>query len=148
METKKDFRWSAEIHMDPVPKQETQVFYNKYTRKRQGVTPPKTRRAKQTIREEISRQAPKHPFTGPLAIRIIFYQKRPKSVPIRKRKYPWKNTGDWDNFSKLVCDGCNKTVFLDDSQIVEAHVFLRYADDCHPRIIVSVEPLEEDGQKH
>lgn len=137
--------------MDPVPKKETRVFTLGNGRKI-GVTPEVCRNAKITMKRFIERQAPEEPFLDPVAIRIFFILARPKSH-VRKdgnlRKgaplYPTgKNCGDWDNFSKLVCDSLNELVIHDDSQVVEAHVYKRYADNCPPRIIISVEPLEDD----
>lgn len=35
---------------------------------------------------------------------------------------------DWDNISKIVCDGLNLIAYHDDRQIAEAHVFKRYSE--------------------
>jgi Holliday junction resolvase RusA-like endonuclease len=56
---------------------------------------------------------------------VTAYVSRPPSAPKRRRR-PNKRP-DWDNYAKLVCDALNGLAFADDSEIVEAHVFLYYA---------------------
>lgn len=46
---------------------------------------------------------------------------------------------DWDNYGKILCDGCNGIVWVDDSQVVEAKVRKMYSDSA--RAIVQVRTL-------
>lgn len=52
--------------------------------------------------------------------------------------YGTKRKADWDNAHKLWQDALTGIVWLDDSQIVEAHVFKRY-DKERPRIEIELE---------
>jgi len=51
-----------------------------------------------------------------------------------------KRRRDWDNRHKLSMDAMEWTVFYDDSQIEEWHVYKRI-DKANPRIEISVEKL-------
>jgi len=45
------------------------------------------------------------------------------NVGIRIKLYVSGHPGDWDNISKAICDGLNGIAYVDDRQIVEAHVW-------------------------
>tara|TARA_R110000868_G_scaffold99181_3_gene273063 strand:+ start:264 stop:626 length:363 start_codon:yes stop_codon:yes gene_type:complete len=52
-----------------------------------------------------------------------------------------KRISDWDNFHKLSMDACTGLVWVDDSQIQEAHVIKHY-DKENPRIELSIEEYD------
>jgi Holliday junction resolvase RusA-like endonuclease len=61
------------------------------------------------------------PLSGPLAVSIELYVKRPKST---ERGWP---KADIDNFAKAVLDTMNKKVWDDDSQIISIYVTKQWA---------------------
>lgn len=61
------------------------------------------------------------PLSGPLAVSIELYVKRPKTT---ERGWP---KADIDNFAKAVLDTMNKKVWDDDSQIVSIYVTKQWA---------------------
>ena len=65
-------------------------------------------------------------LTGPLSIAITMF-------------FGTKRKADWDNFQKLTMDALTGIVFVDDIQIVEAHVRKEY-DKARPRVEVAVSP--------
>ena len=46
---------------------------------------------------------------------------------------------DWDNVAKSICDAMNGVIYVDDTQIVEAHVTKQYA--AHSEVIVLVQEV-------
>ena len=69
-------------------------------------------------------------FEGPIKMTLKFYMKRPKSVPLKKRKYPTVKP-DLSNMIKTVEDAGNGILYDDDKQIIGLRVSKRYADeDC------------------
>jgi Holliday junction resolvase RusA-like endonuclease len=54
------------------------------------------------------------PFTRPLRMVIDFHLSHLRRV-------------DWDNLSKAISDSCQDIVFVDDCQIVDAHIFKHQA---------------------
>lgn len=54
------------------------------------------------------------------------------------RVYRPQKRGDLDNVLKGLLDGCNGVVWVDDSQIVEMHLF-RFDDAANPRVEMEVE---------
>jgi Holliday junction resolvase RusA-like endonuclease len=83
---------------------------------------------------------------GPLAIRIFVMLPVPRSWPIKKRDAALVGTicpdgrPDWDNFGKIFCDAMNKTLWLDDGQVVRALVIKEYAEN--PGIIAEIYKLD------
>ena len=55
-----------------------------------------------------------------------------KTVPTKKP--------DWENVAKSVCDAFNGVVWLDDSQVTDAHVSKRFSDS--PCVVASVTELD------
>lgn len=81
----------------------------------------------------------KDPIDGPIAVRLNFVIKQPKTG---KRKYP-SCRPDLDNYIKGLLDGCNKLVYLDDGQVVDIIATKRYgAVGC---VIMEVSSLEEEA---
>jgi len=133
-----DYKWNAIIEMDPTPKASVRVRFSPNGRVR-SYLPKKTHKAYEIIGCQVVEQAPLELFTGPLKVRIILFILRPKSV---KTKYPIsKRTGDVDNHSKTILDAITKTamVWHDDSQVVDLDIKKRYADECEPHFIISVD---------
>lgn len=65
---------------------------------------------------------------------------KPVKISIKLfRKYnPTSRTfGDFDNQAKSVCDALNGICYLDDSQIIEAHVF-KFQDKSNSRVEISI----------
>ena len=100
--------------IDPVPKARARIT------KFGAYTPKKTKDFEKYIRQNtICRK-----FDGPLAIDIVFYIKRPKTVI---REYPCVKP-DIDNLFKAVTDALNGMAYNDDSQIVKVTTEKAYAD--------------------
>jgi Holliday junction resolvase RusA-like endonuclease len=132
----KDYRFNYEIDTDPVAKGRA-----RFTSRGHAYTPSKTRVAENTIATKIIKQVDHEPLECALAMRVIFYVNRPKSVSKKKRPLPVAKP-DLSNYIKIIEDALNGIVFKDDSQIVTIQAWKLYADDCEPRIIVSFEPIE------
>ena len=77
------------------------------------------------------------PVSDPLAMRVTFFLKSPKS---RRKWQLWPaKRPDWDNLAKAVTDAMNALVYRDDAQIVDAQVSKRYAaDGDEPHALVTV----------
>lgn len=50
-------------------------------------------------------------------------------------------TMDWDNPCKILGDSMNKIVYFDDSQIVEAHIYLYREEKDDPRVDVEIQTI-------
>ena len=85
------------------------------------------------FKEELGWQARliiKEPLAGAVAIRLKVYRQLP----------PWSlKFGDVDNHLKAVLDSLNGIAFLDDRQVVEAHVSLHRGE---PRLEIELEELK------
>lgn len=137
----REYSYTVEVDMAPVPKGRP-----RFTSQGRVYTPKRTRNAEDAVVWGIGDQAPEEPFSGALAVRIIYYIERPKSVPKKKRKWPSVRP-DLDNYNKLILDAGNKLgLWNDDAQIVKLNATKLYADETSPRIIISIEPL--DGRKN
>ncbi len=77
--------------------------------------------------KEAKSQWKKKPLIGALSISITLF-------------FGDKRCRDWDNFHKLSMDALTKVVWVDDSQIKEAHVRIDY-DKKNPRIEVEIKPI-------
>lgn len=69
------------------------------------------------------------PFTGAIKIKIEVFK---KIIPTALK------FGDWDNHGKAISDALNGICYLDDKQIVEAHIFLHKGS---PHIDIELEEL-------
>ena len=74
---------------------------------------------------------PHEPMRGPMVLELWFYLKRPKKPQPGAEEYPITG-GDWDNLSKGLSDQLNRKMWHDDGQVVDAHVYRRYADREYP----------------
>jgi Holliday junction resolvase RusA-like endonuclease len=81
------------------------------------------------------------PFEGPLAVDVVALMKIPESWSKRKQEQArigeLMPTGrpDLDNYAKIL-DALNLVCWVDDSQIVELHVYKRFADQ--PQFTVTI----------
>ncbi len=83
----------------------------------------------------------KKQIRGPVEFEVWFFLKRPKRP--KHPLYP-ASKPDWDNLGKAVSDALNEIAYLDDCQVVDAHVYKRYAvGGTEPRIEFSVRDLDE-----
>jgi Holliday junction resolvase RusA-like endonuclease len=77
-------------------------------------------------------------FDGvPLVMEIEFFVTRPKTVKPHKRLFPTVKP-DLTKLVRACEDGLTGIVWVDDSAVVDQHVFKRYADDTSPRAVICV----------
>lgn len=68
-------------------------------------------------------------ITVPVEVSMRFYFTRPKSVSVKKRKYPTCKF-DLDKLARNVLDGLTGTIYEDDQQVIDfGKVSKRYADN-------------------
>ena len=108
-------------------------------------TPEKTVKYETMLRyaaEQVMGARP--PLEGPLRLEMSVVAPIPASWPKKKQAAALagelRPTGkpDVDNFMKVI-DSCNLVVWIDDSQIVDAHLKKTYGDK--PRMEIRVHPL-------
>ena len=93
--------------------------------KGRAYTPQSTRSFEESIRTLTAHLSP---ITTPIAIRVVFIYPRLKSTPLKQSERRYKHTRpDIDNLLKALLDGCQGTVFVDDSQIVHLTSAKMYA---------------------
>lgn len=91
----------------------------------------------------------REPFRYSVRVDVCAHMAIPPSWPSRKREAARagriRPTGkpDIDNIFKCLGDACNKVVWEDDSQIVQAAISKRYGDD--PRLVIMVEPIADQA---
>lgn len=96
--------YTLTIPGDPVAKGRPRVFHG------HGVTPRKTVLTENRIYTAFTTKYPDtKPLTGPIRIDCTFYMRR-------------QGKPDWDNLAKLATDALNGVAYVDDAQIVSAHV--------------------------
>jgi len=128
-------RVSFEVQGDPVPKARARTV--RKGGKTWSFTPRKVAEWERLVKAE----AEKHfaePFTGPVALTIGFYMRRPKSR--RKDNYV-ETTPDLDNLEKAVLDGLNGVAYMDDRFVVVKSAAKLYVSGGEPRISVVVTSL-------
>ncbi len=96
---------------------------------------PKT----QAYEEQISwlargAMAGEEPLSGPIGLILVISMPVPPSYSVKRRaaclaSEEWPGKPDVDNVMKAVCDGCNKIVFKDDSQICFVQAVKHYGDE-------------------
>lgn len=69
------------------------------------------------------------PLSGPVALTMHVFRAQRR--------------GDWDGFTKCVCDALEGLAYWNDSQISEAHVY-RQEDKANPRVEVDIRPIGAD----
>jgi Holliday junction resolvase RusA-like endonuclease len=85
---------------------------------------------------------PDRPLTGPIIFTARFFLPRPKSLP-RSVVLPLKRP-DWDNLVHKITDQWNGVFWVDDSQIVDGHVFRRFAPNGRPGVEIVIEEFSPD----
>lgn len=77
-------------------------------------------------------------LAGPVAMDVVFYLERPKTVPATKRREPI-TPPDIDKLCRAVSDSLTDAqVYEDDSQIVELTAVKRYADARDPGCFIVI----------
>lgn len=110
-------------------------------------TPEKTREYENRVAIE-ARIAMRgmEPMTRPVKIDIQIFLPIPasytkaKAQSCREGKTVPTKKPDWENVAKSVCDAFNGVVWLDDSQVTDAHVSKRFSDS--PCVVASVTELD------
>lgn len=121
------------LDIEPVPWQ--RPGFNK--NKKRAYTQKNTRQFKKLIEQMIWIQTRKYPFIlkGRLNLTCAFYLTREPSV---RRKSPCTKP-DLDNLLKAVLDSMEGYVYKNDSQITKYAIEKLYADECPPRIELTIE---------
>jgi Holliday junction resolvase RusA-like endonuclease len=130
-----------------------------------SITPEETRSATRDAWAHAYNKRPPGPlWEGPVALLLIIYipwtRKAKKSCkPLQggdrpvdsdpiTGPWPRENKTDWgedaDNLGKLYSDAFNKTLYLDDRQVVDFHAIKRFSDK--PRIEVQVTYIDADSK--
>jgi len=109
--------------IDPIPK--GQLFV---TRTGRSYWPKKVTQYMEEIRAMAKKQWKKEPLDKPLKVEVVFHIPRPKSVSMKKRKYPSVKP-DLDNLLKSFFDALEGVVFVNDSRIVTMTVSKQYSSE-------------------
>lgn len=64
-------------------------------------------------------------YRCPVKVVVVVYKSLTKSAPKSLEHEPFTQKPDADNILKACLDGLNGVAYLDDSQVVEAHVYKR-----------------------
>lgn len=112
----------------------------------QTYTPKKTKDYEDLVKESASQAMGSNELLDtPIKVFIHIRMPIPKSVSKKMRQdcldqliRPTKKP-DWDNVAKAITDACNGIVYVDDCQIVDAHVTKRYSDEAGVDVIVMEE---------
>jgi Holliday junction resolvase RusA-like endonuclease len=118
----------------PVPCARARVFKDSRTGKTRSANPARTTAYKRAARTHCALAANlarwKPDAGGEYEVVLVVYRA--------------KRVGDLDNYYKGVIDAMKGIAWVDDRQVVEAHVTLR-VDRVNPRVVVSVAKLESEG---
>lgn len=79
------------------------------------------------------------PWAGPLALSLVFYFLRPKSLPKRVTRHAKRP--DVDNLAKAVLDALRSIAYQDDGQITKLEVEKRYGEK--PGVSIALRRLPE-----
>lgn len=106
------------------------------------------------IRWQVRPFAPKEPIAGPVSLSMIFYMPIPKSVSkaardqMRRRIMLPVTKPDVDNMAYLLTNALKGIVYVDDSQVVEQHIYKVYDDLPRTEIVVkAIQTAEKFGLK-
>lgn len=117
----------------PVPKGR-----HRFAGKGRVYTPPRTTKAEARVAHAARKHAPAELPTGPVALRLVFEFGIPKSKRARGLEgAPVVVCPDLDNLVKLVKDGLNRVLWVDDSQVYRCTAEKVYGDET--RTLVEVE---------
>jgi len=128
-------RVSFEVLGDPVPKARARTV--RKGGRTWSFTPKKVAEWEKQVKAEAEKYFTE-PFTGPVALTIGFYMRRPKSR--RKENYV-ETTPDLDNLEKAVLDSLNGVAYLDDRYVVVKSAAKLYVRGDEPRVSVVVTSL-------
>jgi Holliday junction resolvase RusA-like endonuclease len=79
------------------------------------------------------------PHVGAVVLHADFTLVRPASHPKRKRTWPiGARSGDSDKYLRLVCDALAGVAYLNDAQVVAAHVTKDWADEAGPGVTITI----------
>lgn len=126
---------SGEVFVEPKPKGRPR--FAKRGNFVKAYTDAKTKGYEQVVRNQLRHSFAESPLEGAIAINLIFFLPRPKSVKKNKRPFPTVKP-DLDNLVKSFLDAANGILFKDDNLIVEIVAVKRYADNSKPRIFYSM----------
>lgn len=80
---------------------------------------------------------------GYLKIEMYFFMQIPKSTSNKKRELmlqrkilPDKKP-DYDNMAKAITDALNGVAYIDDNQVVEAHIYKFYAEEPRAEVFIT-----------
>jgi len=112
----------------------------------QTYTPQKTKDYEDLVKESAAQAMGSNELLDtPLKVFIHIRIPIPKSASKKVRQdcldqliRPTKKP-DWDNVAKAITDACNGVIYVDDCQIVDAHVTKRYSDLAGVDVIVMEE---------
>jgi len=99
-----------------------------------AITPQATRSYESLIRDYAMREmGGQEPWTFPVLAVIVAYYEIPKSWTKTKKESAARQLiapakPDVDNVVKVVLDACNRTVYIDDTQVVQCIVMKRFGD--------------------
>ena len=96
---------------------------------------------KTQVASKLDTDSPDIIFAGPLVLSLEFYLPRPRGKP-KRIIYPDVRP-DADNLAKVIKDLMKGTVYKDDAQIIDLHVYKRYATITGVKITIS-RPQTED----
>lgn len=110
--------------------------------------PAKVKRYKKELgdmaREQVAKGDGRFPLEGPLRVTINFYRPLQKSLSKKERSRRLSGAHrptvkpDLSNYLKSLEDALNAIVWIDDSQIVEEHLYKFYSDYPHIEMKVSL----------
>lgn len=104
--------------------------------------PPKSRDYKAKVRAEAAKAAPRTPLEGPVVLEIIVNRKIPKSWSKKKQEDAFygrvrpTSKPDLTNLIKGIEDALNGVWYVDDSQIIEEHLYKTYST--RPRVKITM----------
>ena len=99
--------------------------------------PPNSKKWKKEIARQILQYSRRPQLEGPLETIMVFYLKRPKSLP--KKVINHIKKPDISNFVKAAEDAMEGIVYKNDSQIWKSETVKRYADElCPPGIEITI----------
>ena len=111
------------VHGNPVPKQRPRLG-----RRNTTYTPQRTKNWEAEVGWICKQNNPGLvPLQGEVAVWMVFYRST-------------RHKCDLDNLVKGVNDGLNGIAFIDDTQVVEIHAWLKY-DKENPRAEIKVKPI-------
>jgi Holliday junction resolvase RusA-like endonuclease len=103
--------------------------------------PATSRDWKRTVVAQVLERKPATPAEGPLAMELVFYFPRPKSLPKRIRHHTTRP--DADNCAKAIKDALRGVIYRDDAQVVRLTISKAY--DPSPGVAIRVEPVVEQS---